>query len=198
SMAAPQVCAVVAEMLERNPGLTPDTVKAVLMYTAQHLDLTDPSTGRPLSAGLSILTQGAGSVNAIGAVQVAGQIDTSVPVGSPWLSGPLAGQSTIRGDTFAWSNDILYGTQILWGPDLLGSNQVLWGDPLSVSQSGLLSDQVLWGDPVLWDGQVLQLDNGVSTDQVLWGGDLLWTDNQVWGDNAIASSLSTRVMTGGE
>src|SRR5262249_8976901 len=70
SMAAPQVAGVVALMLEANPCVGPNTVKGILTYTAQRLNLTD-ALGNPLSRGISNLTQGAGSVNAIGAVEVA-------------------------------------------------------------------------------------------------------------------------------
>src|SRR5262249_19005156 len=63
SMAAPQVAGIAALMLDANPLLSPNAVKAVLMYTAQRLDLRD-ALGQPLAPGLSVLTQGAGSVNA--------------------------------------------------------------------------------------------------------------------------------------
>jgi subtilisin family serine protease len=99
SMAAPQVSGVVALMLQGNPRLNPNTVKAVLMYSAQKLALTD-ALGRPLAPGLSVLTQGAGSVNAVGAVEVARKIDTTRPVGSYWLTAALSQQSAISGQAF--------------------------------------------------------------------------------------------------
>ena len=57
SMAAPVVSATVAMMLQANPSLTPNLVKAILQYTAQDYHY-DP------------LTQGAGFVNAKGAVEL--------------------------------------------------------------------------------------------------------------------------------
>ena len=59
SMAAPVVAGTVALMLQANPALTPNLVKAVLQYTAEH------------RAGYDDLTQGAGFLNARGAVQLA-------------------------------------------------------------------------------------------------------------------------------
>ena len=51
-MAAPVVTGVVALMLQANPNLTPNAVKAILEYTAQQYP------------GYNALTQGAGFLNA--------------------------------------------------------------------------------------------------------------------------------------
>ena len=59
SMAAPVVAGTVALMLEANPELTPNAVKAILQYTAERKD------------GESPLAQGAGMLNALGAVRLA-------------------------------------------------------------------------------------------------------------------------------
>ncbi len=59
SMAAPVVSGTVALMLQANPALTPNAVKAILQYTAEPY------------AGYDSLTQGSGFLNAGGAVQLA-------------------------------------------------------------------------------------------------------------------------------
>src|SRR5262249_44132745 len=59
SMAAPVVSGTVALMLEANPKLTPNAVKAILQYTAQ------------VKSNTSYLQQGAGMLNARGAVRLA-------------------------------------------------------------------------------------------------------------------------------
>ena len=59
SMAAPVVAGTVALMLEANPKLTPNAVKAILQYTAQ------------VRSDTSALAQGAGMLNARGAVRLA-------------------------------------------------------------------------------------------------------------------------------
>ena len=59
SMAAPVVAGTVALMLQANPALTPNAVKAILQYTAQQYP------------GYDALTQGAGFLNAVGAVRLA-------------------------------------------------------------------------------------------------------------------------------
>jgi serine protease AprX len=59
SVAAPIVASVIAQMLEANPGLTPAQIRAILTRTAQPL----PHVPMPM--------QGAGRLNAAGAVQAA-------------------------------------------------------------------------------------------------------------------------------
>ncbi|MBA3271956.1 MAG: S8 family peptidase, partial [Acidobacteria bacterium] len=73
SMAAPLVAGTAALILDANPRLTAATVRAVLEFTAQQL----PDT--------NLLTQGAGSVNAQGAVRLAGLIKPGTEVGQIWL-----------------------------------------------------------------------------------------------------------------
>ncbi len=77
-MATPVAAGTAALMLQANPSLTPNLVKALLMYTAQPL------------AGFNMLEQGAGQINIAGAVQLAQSVRTdlsaSTTVGSPLLT----------------------------------------------------------------------------------------------------------------
>src|SRR5206468_494240 len=59
SMATPVVAGTVALMLQVNPSLTPNEVKAILMYTAQQ------------RSAYNALTEGAGFLNTLGAVRLA-------------------------------------------------------------------------------------------------------------------------------
>jgi serine protease AprX len=84
SMAAPVVAGTVALMLEANPALTPNLVKAILQYTAER---------RP---AYTATAQGAGFLNARGAVQ---------------LAAALAGRTLGTADPTRWSRQILWGNQ---------------------------------------------------------------------------------------
>src|SRR6185503_13503286 len=96
SMAAPVVTGTIALMLQANPSLTPNAVKAILQYTAEEYPNYDP------------LTQGAGFLNAAGAVNLSRfYVDPS--------STPPTGGS--------WSRHVLWGNQFINGA-LLGSNAV--------------------------------------------------------------------------
>jgi subtilisin family serine protease len=59
-MAAPVVSGTVALMMQANPSLTPNMVKAIIQYTAEDHEEYNG------------LTQGAGFLNTYGAVQLAG------------------------------------------------------------------------------------------------------------------------------
>lgn len=164
SMASAQVSGVVALMLQAQPALTPNATKALLMYTAQPLELRD-AKGAPLSSGLSLLTQGAGSVNAVGAVELARRVNATTPVGAAWLEDSLAPRSTIAGFTFAWGQQVIWQDTLLKGFDLAGLLQSAWArlDP--------------WGSEVFWSGTVDSRESGVSRDRETWGQQLTWSDD---------------------
>jgi hypothetical protein len=150
-------------------------VKGILMYTAQFMPLAD-ALGLPLDKGLSHVTQGAGSLNAVGAVEMAGKIDTSAAVGTSWLTAPLSNQSTIGTYTFNWYQEVLWSNQERSGNDLMALRQQLF------------SDQVLWSDSVLWGSTVLWADNGVTADQSVWGSQCIWGEQVLWSDCSLWSS----------
>ena len=118
SMAAPVVTGTVALMLQANPALTPNAVKAILQFTSHaHADY-DP------------LTQGAGFVDAAGAVAMAR------------FFANLAGRPT----SSAWSGRLIWGNQLLRGGQLQPSarawrHDVVWGSAATIS-----------GQPIDWSG----------------------------------------------
>ena len=71
SMAAPVVAGVAALMLEANPRLSAGAVRAVLEFTAQHVP------------DANLLTQGAGYLNALGAVRLAEAAQAAAPTSAP-------------------------------------------------------------------------------------------------------------------
>jgi subtilisin family serine protease len=89
SMAAPVATGAIALMLQANPGLTPNLVKAILQYTAESHGEYDP------------LTQGAGFLNAKGAVELAAFL--AAPSTLPYPS------------TAAWSRNLIWGHYLAFG-----------------------------------------------------------------------------------
>ncbi|HEV8397034.1 MAG TPA: S8 family peptidase [Vicinamibacterales bacterium] len=187
SMAAPVVAGTVALMLEANPSLTPNAVKAILQYTAE---------ARP---GDSPLVSGAGFVNARGALRLA-RFFASPQNG---LGAPV---DTIASQSITWARHLIWGNyRVTGGVPLPGSNawatSVAWGDMRTPGGSLVVwgaatPDNVVWGESangnVVW-GE-LTGDNVVwgesGSDNVVWGeadGDnVVWgeadADNVVWGE----------------
>jgi serine protease AprX len=109
SMAAPVVTGAIALMLEANAALTPNAVKAILEYTAEARE------------GYNHLTQGAGFLNARGAVEL------SRAFGGAALAPELSS------DPVRWSRHIIWGNRLVAG-GMLGARASAW-------QPG-----VTWGD----------------------------------------------------
>jgi serine protease AprX len=200
SMAAPIVSGTVALMLQANPSLTPNAVKALLQYTAQINATYDP------------LAEGAGYLNTFGAVRLAGYYATAQP-GQPYPVQDMWGKQIIWGNHLltggivlpgasAWStsttwgaamdangDNIVWGTagdgdNIVWGTSADGDN-IIWGTALD-------GDNIVWGtagdgDNVVWgtalDGDNIVWGTALDGDNIVWGTDCGTADcdNVVWG-----------------
>jgi len=208
SMAAPVVAGTVALMLQANPALTPNAVKAILQYTAQRYD------------GYDALSQGAGFVNAEGAVALASYFAN--PTGRYPRSPDFSRQ-------VIWGNRIIRGGRIMpavnawdldtrWGSDSgAGGGMIAWGEICGddCSSDSLVPWQITCADAscssdtwsngrsrnAVWGGRCGGADctdpwtigpfvSSAADDTVVWGSDdgdtVVWgtgddTDTVVWG-----------------
>src|SRR5438105_2837906 len=128
SMAAGVESGLVAVVLEANrearltptaPDLTANAIKAFMEYTA--IPMHD-ATG----ADYDRLSQGAGRVNGQGVMALAQSVDTSVPVGSPWLTTAVVPSSTYDGVQIPWAQNLVWGNNIVWGENINGGGNVVW------------------------------------------------------------------------
>jgi serine protease AprX len=196
SMAAPVVTGTVALMLQANPALTPNEVKAILQYTAE----ADPHS--------DFLTQGAGFLNARGAVQLATFLaapGTAYPDASQWGRRIVWGNRLIKNgrlthDANAWATDVT------WGSPVAGTGaSVQWGvlcaDSACASIDGPWAwtgslRNVVWGNTCGGDScaqpwNLAAMTGASDSDTVVWGttddGDtVVWGttddgDTVVWG-----------------
>jgi len=215
SMATPVVAGAAALLLQVDPYLTPNMVKAILMYTAQPLP------------GFNQLEQGAGEVNIEGAVRLAKLVRTNLtnatPLGSPLLTGSTlpSATSTIAGQTFNWGQGIIAGKTWVTGTNLIAQYQkiydigrllgdgILLSNGLIVSDGHLLSNGMLLGDSILLSngmllgdgipfipcgmllGDGILLSNGmVLGDGILLADGMLVGDQSLLGDAASQSNLA--------
>ncbi|MBW8861124.1 MAG: S8 family peptidase [Acidobacteria bacterium] len=212
SMAAPVVAGSVALMLQANPKLTPNLVKAVLQYTAQSYP------------GYASLRQGAGFLNTLGAVRlaqyyVAPKVGDKVPVQSVWSRQILWGSHRLSGGIMkpsanAWANTVVWGSaktmastgdNIVWGSMALNGDNIVWGSSTSgdniVWGSSMVGDNIVWGSSTNGDNIVWGSDcGGADCDSTVWGSSD--GDNIVWGscnsgDNIVwGSSLGDNIVWG--
>ena len=191
SMAAPVVSGTIALMLQANPNLTPNLVKGILQYTAQHYPGNKP------------LEEGAGFLNSYGAVKLAKfyyshHVGDRLPVQRVWSRHILWGNHMIKGGYInplgnAWKNSTVWGyaktlddtgDNIVWGT-MSGDDNIVWG---TADENG---DNIVWGtsddDNIVW-GTMSDDDNIVwgtsdGDDNIVWGTDCGGADcdNIVWG-----------------
>jgi serine protease AprX len=157
SMATPVVAGASALVLQANPSLTPNLVKAVLMLTAQPL------------AGFNTLEQGAGEVNVEGAVRLAELVRTDLnaftPLGSPLLSASApATQTSVAGQTFQWSQGLVLDHTYVAGPELYTLYQRVY------------ATGCVLGDGVTESGGAQSLNPTLLTGGVRLGAQLLTSD----------------------
>ncbi len=181
SMASPVVAGTVALMLQANPNLTPNLVKAILQFTAQEYP------------GYNELTQGTGFLNARGAVQLAEYFRNQTP-GSAypsmngWSRQIFWGNKRVKGGVptpggTAWAGNVVWGSTstpaglpVVWGENCLDSScdGVVWGRNIVWGNAG--DDNIVWGNT---DADNIVWGNG-NDDNIVWGnGDF---DNIVWGN----------------
>jgi len=214
SMAAPIAAGAAALLLQANPKLTPNMVKALLMYTSQPL------------AGFNMLEQGAGQLNIEGAVRLAKLMRTDLTaatlVGAPLLTTLTlpSPQTTIAGQTFTWSQGLImnrnyvtgtslmtkyqrmYGLGVLIGDGVMIGDGVLIGNTTMLSSGVLIGDQIMTssgitlseGTPFLSCG-VLIGDGILIGDGVLIGDGILIGDGVMVGDSVLMSDAMLQAQS---
>jgi serine protease AprX len=189
SMAAPAVTGTIALMLEANPKLTPNLIKALLQYTAQEYP------------GYSALRQGAGFLNTLGAVRLAKyyndpQEGQRMPMQKVWSRQIIWGNHRLRKGIIkptanAWANNVVWGSAKILGAT---GDDIVWGTECGASAC----DNIVWGtaaaDNIVW--------GTTAADNIVWGtsvlaGNIVWgtaaADNIVWGTSCGAADCDNIV-----
>jgi serine protease AprX len=154
SMATPVVSGAAALLLQNQPSLTPDQIKARLMKTASKSMAaysTDSDSWYSHNYGYQadIFTVGAGYLD------INAALSNNNLVNAPALS-PVATFNPATGlVTIARNLSVSWGSSVTW------SDSVVWGSAVFAGTSGGFS--VVWGDSVVWGNSI---SSGFS---VVWG-----------------------------
>jgi serine protease AprX len=179
SVASPVVAGAAALILQRNPQLTPNLVKAVLEYTADPL------------AGFNTYQQGAGLLNIEGAVRLAGLIRTDLSactLGSPLLCSTCAAPTqatTIAGATFQWGGGIIEKWNFLYGSGLITQYQGIYGNGVLLTDGVLLSSGALLADGTLLTNGTLMSNGALFSDGTLLCNGTLLTNGTMLADGTL-------------
>src|SRR5437660_3617656 len=175
SMATPVVSGAAVLLLQQNPDLTPDQVKARLMKTASknfpaYSTATDPTTGITYTDYYDIFTVGAG------------YLDIAAALSSNDLADASAVSPTAVYDPTTQTVYLVTGASVVWGTDAVWDTSVVWGTNVFVNGTS-----VLWGSSVCW---------GSSTSD---GFSVVWGTGVVWGNTANqTTSTAMSILAGGE
>ena len=181
SMAAGVTSGVVALLIEANrldegPSsvLTPNMIKAILQYTA--IAVADPDASTP-----AMLEQGAGAINAAGAIALTRAIDPDMPKGSSWLQTGIQPFTLLGNVPEAWVQHIVWGDHLVWGDTITWNldawdEHIVWGDG---------DEHIVWGDAFFQEASGVYGSFYAWSGHIVWGDfiDVLWQDEHiVWGD----------------
>jgi serine protease AprX len=174
SMATPVVSGAAADLLEAQPSLTPDQVKARLMKNAYKAfpassTVTDPTTGNVYVDYYDIFTVGAGYLDIQAALA-----DTSVANGT--ALSPIATVDPTTGNVYIVTDpSSVWGTQSVWGV------RSVWGNSAFVSGSN-----ALWGSQSVWGTRSV------------WGNQSVWGTQAIWGTGTADATEATTIVVNGE
>jgi serine protease AprX len=172
SMSTPVVSGAVALMLQKNPALTPDQVKARLMKSAwkgfSQYSWSSDTLGNVYNNEYDIFTYGAGYLDVDAALN-----NTDLPSGlalSPTATLHSNGNVTITNT----SSSAFGGTSVVWG-----STSVVWGDSVVWGANTISSNSVVWG-----------------AQSVVWGATSVSGFSVVWGATSITDSSTSALTIG--
>jgi serine protease AprX len=155
SMATAVVSGAAADLLQANPAMTPDQVKARLMLTAYKTFpsssvATDPTTGQTYVSYYDIFTIGAGYLDIAAALA-----NQSLPQGSALSPTAVYNPSTgsigiVAASSSVWGNNSVWGNGTVWGVNSVWGNSSVWGVSSVWGNNSVWGSRSVWGNATVW------------------------------------------------
>lgn len=171
SMATPMVAGAAALMIQQNPALTPDQVKARLMKTATKFApgfsmATDPTTGITYTDEYDIFTIGAGYLNIPAALQNTDSFNGAALSPTATYKG-FTQTLGLEATSATWGTSASWGLSAVWGSSVfVNGTSALWGSSASWGSSALWGSSAVWGSSALW-GTSGEVDSEATTIAIL-------------------------------
>jgi serine protease AprX len=176
SMSTPVVSGAAALLIQQNPALNPDQVKARLMKTARkilplYMSNVDILHNVTYMNQADIFTVGAGYLDINAALQNT-DLATAPAVSPQVVFNPSTGSSKsavtlYRSLNIIWGDNITWGENIVWGDNIVWADALIWG--AAVFNGNLNGLNIIWGDNIVWG------DTTLGGFNVIWGETLLST-----------------------
>lgn len=192
SMATPVVSAGAALMIQANPNLTPDAIKAHMMRTAwKGYPAHGNSHARDFRGNTYIAQYDAFTIGS-------GYLDIQAALGDNTTVNGGAASPTVVFDPATRSATLVNGLSVVWGQTLVWGSSVVWGDSVVWGSMAVDANSMVWGNSVVWG------DTTTSACSVVWGESVVWgqlTDalNALSSDDPgdVVDSTTTTTTTGG-
>jgi serine protease AprX len=164
SMATPVVSGTAALLVQKNPSLTPDQVKARLMKSAwkgfsTSTTATDLASGTVYQIEQDVFAVGAGAVDASAALNntdLAPATYGSAKSPAATYNSVTNTVSIVTDPSTVWNNSVVWGHAVVWGNSLFSASQVK-------------TNSVVWGHTVVWGNSVVWGHSAVGGNSVVWG-----------------------------
>jgi len=168
SMATPAVSGAVALLLQQNPRLTPDQVKARLMKTAfksfpGSSVAVDPITHVAHTSQYDIFTVGAGYLDIAAALNNTDLANLRALSPTAVFDPATNTVTLVLGNALTWGSSLTWGTALIWGSNLFVANgNTINGTALIWGTNSIPGLALIWGSGLIWGTGSTQAENNID------------------------------------
>jgi serine protease AprX len=180
SMSTPFVSGAAALLIQKDPTLTPDQVKARLMKTADKMaagfdTYMDPPSRITYKHQYDIFTVGSGYLDLASAINNTDRPSSTSAALSPYVTfNSTTGTLKVRYD-----NAFYGGQTVIWGDTLVWGTTLVWGSSvLNAADDGSGDFSLIWGSSTIFAS-----DDDTGGFSLIWGSTVIWGDTVIWGES---------------